>query len=191
MGVRRYWLVLAVLVIPAVAGAGDHQADVFLAPSYLIGPGSKIKLGGWHASVAVTLPEKKWLGFIVDVSGHYLGGDDDPQQTCMTQPCPQPDRTQITFMLGPRFTPLKGQDPHHPLHMLFAHAMVFGAVHRTGGSHVGGATSGALALGVGYDFPVTEKDTWIPRLQVDYVWPVSSDVRHGWRISAGLVYRLH
>jgi hypothetical protein len=164
--------------------------DAFMAPSYLAAKGSRLKLGGWHASVAVTLPEHRWLGLIVDVSGHFLGGDgnDDAPPPCTTPPCPQPDPAQITFMVGPRFTPFKQE---HPLHMLFVHGMVFGAAHRAGAGRIGGVTSGAVALGVGYDFPITEHDTWIPRVQVDYVWPVSSDLGHGFRFSAGLVYRMH
>jgi hypothetical protein len=179
--------VVAVLAYPAGAGAGDHQADVFLAGSYLNAEGSDIKLAGWHGSFAVNVPEKKWLGLILDVSGHFLGGDDaDPQPVCAVRPCPQPDRSQITFMVGPRVTPFNDG----ALHMLFAHVLAFGAVHRTGGPDVAAATSGAVALGVGYDFPVTGEDVFIPRIQADYVLPVSSDVGKGWRISAGVVYRL-
>jgi hypothetical protein len=161
-----------------------------VALSYLQAKGSSIKLGGWHASGAITLPEHKWLGLIVDVSGHYLGGadsDDDPMPECTMPPCAQADRTELALMIGPRFTPIK---EGHPLHMLFVHAMAFGMVQRSGGGKATGITSGAVAVGVGFDFPVTKNDTWIPRLQIDYIKPVSSDIGGGFRVSAGLVYRL-
>lgn len=166
-------VVLAVLVIPTGVRAGDHQADAFMGASYLLAKGSTIKLLGWHASAAVNVPEQHRVGLILDVSGHFVG---------------ESDRTQITLMVGPRFTPLR--DEKSPFHHFFAHALVFGVVHRSGGPQVGGATSGAVALGVGTDLPITRDDIWIPRIQADYLWTKGNDIGDGWRISAGLVYRL-
>lgn len=181
MGVRRPWLALAVLLIPAGAQAGHHKFDAFVAPfSYLRATGSTINLGGWHVSGAATLGEKRtWLSLIGDLSVHFVELDERTQG----------DLTQITFMAGPRFT----VESTHALRDLFGHVMLLGAVHRAGSRQIGG-TAGALAIGAGYDFAPgakEKKETWGTRLQVDYIWPVSSDLRHGWRFSLGAIYRFH
>jgi hypothetical protein len=179
MGARRPWLVLALLLAPAAARAGDHKFDVFTGASYLRAKGSTIELGGWHVSGAATMGEEyTWLGVVGDLSVHFLGGDGTDLTT---------DRTQITFMVGPRITPLRRG---HRLHKLFGHVMLLGAVHSYG-KPMGGTTSAAIALGGGFDFTPGEDETWGGRLQVDYVLPVSSDLGHGWRVSAGAVYRFH
>lgn len=173
MAVRRSWLVLAVLLVPAVARAGDHKIDVLVAPSYLRTSGSIRSLGGWHVSGAATVSKHRWLSLIGDLSVHFLPLDDDKR-----------DLTQITFMAGPRFT-IPG--PHH--HMPFVHLVVLGAVHRDGGSQVGGTSAGVLAGGAGYDFAPGGNLNWATRFQVDYILPVSSDLKHSWRFSAGALYR--
>jgi hypothetical protein len=179
MGIRRPWLVLLVLLTPAGARAGHHKFDTFVAPSYLVGKGSTIELGGWHVSGAATLAEEHaWLSLVGDLSVHFVGLDDRTQRGV----------TQFSFMAGPRFT-VKNS---HPLRMLFGHVMLLGAVHRSLGSQLGGTSAGAVAIGVGYEFAPGEKkgdETWGTRLQIDYVRPVSSDLRHGWRFSLGATYR--
>jgi hypothetical protein len=206
--IRTCAIVLLVSLTPLASDAGDHRFDAYIALSGLRTKGSHITLGGWHASGAATLGRNhpRW-SLVADVSAHFLGGDgSDPQlklvsSTGTQEVVAQPDRTQITFMAGPRFTPFK----KFLLHGLFGHVLLFGAVHSAGGSRVtpavngqpaiirvGGVTSGAVAFGLGWD-PLAKakksQDDWTPRLQVDYVWAVSSDVPHGWRASIGIVRR--
>jgi len=179
MCARRPWLVLALLLAPAAARAGDHKFDVFTGASYLRAKGSTIELGGWHVSGAATMgKEYKWLGLVGDLSVHFLGGDGTDLTT---------DRTQITFMVGPRITPIKSG---HRLHMLFGHVMLLGAVHSYG-KPMGGTTAAAIALGGGFDFTPRNQKTWGARFQADYVLPVSSDLGRSLRVSVGAIYRFH
>jgi hypothetical protein len=177
MAARRPWPFLIVWLIPSTAGAGHHKFDVFIAPSYLHGTGSSFNLGGWHVSGAATLGEKhSWLGLVGDVSVHSLGGGEADFE-----------RTQVTFLAGPRFTVTQ----RHRMRNVFGHAVVLGAVQRTGGSTIGPTTAGAVAIGGGYDRSFAKGDKWALRLQVDYVQPVSSDMGHSWRVSVGAAYRGH
>ncbi len=196
MGLRRPLLVVVALLIPAGARAGDHKADEFFALSYLEGPGSTIKLGGLEVSLART-PSREHRSFacVGDLSVHFLGGEEGSDQTDGEgTDQAQQDVTQVTFMVGARWTPLgdrqsgkhKGEHKHH---MPFMHFMV-GFVDRTGGSHPS-ETAFALTGGVGWDWVPGDKRTWGSRVQIDYIRPVSSDMRHSWRFSAGAVYRIH
>lgn len=187
MGLRRRWLVVVAVLLPAAARAGDHKFDVFLAGSYLRAPGSTINLGGWHVSGAATpLAKHRSFGLVADLSLHFLGGEgtDSKENVAEGQ---QADLIQTTLMVGPRWTPLGGDHKRH--HMPFVHVMLLGVTHRAGGTHPGG-TSAALTPGFGYDWAPGPNKTWGTRIQVDYVWPVSSDMKHSWRFSLGGVYRI-
>ena len=174
MGVRLPWVILAaVLLAPSTAGAGDHQFETFIGPSYLNAKGSSANLGGWHIAGAATTHRWRRLSFIGDLSVHFLGEDDSGG-----------DLTQVSFMAGPRWTLLGGHEHHH---MPFVHVVVLGAVLRS--RETVQSTAGAMAVGVGYDFAPGKKKNWGSRIQVDYIQPLSSDIRHSVRVSAGLVYR--
>jgi hypothetical protein len=179
MSVRRPWLLLVVLLIPAVAHAGHHKFDVFVALSGLTASGSDVELGGWHFSGAAVVEKHRWLSFAGDISVHFLGRDKTDRSV---------DPTQVTFMAGPRAT----VKDDHELEGLFAHLMVFGAVHRTGVSQVGSTTAGAFAVGAGIDRPVGDDKTWAFRLQADYIRPCRNRDLDGWggvRLSVGATYR--
>lgn len=177
MGIPRPWVILAVVLAPSAAGAGDHRFDLFLAPltSGLNAKGSSAKLLGWHVAGAATTPAEKWrkLSYIGDLSVHFLGDDDSGA-----------DLTQVSFMVGPRWTFLSGDDKHH---MPFVHVVFLGAVLRS--KEAIQSTSGAVAVGAGYDFAPGENKNWGTRVQVDYIQPWGSDIRYSVRASAGLIYR--
>ena len=177
MGVRRPWFALLVLLVPASARAGHHKFDVFFSPaSYLRAKGSTNNLWGWNVAGAATLAEHHpWLSLIGDFSIHNLGGDGANETT---------ETTQVNFMTGPRFTVKKD----HSLEDLYGHVVVFGAIYRTD-TKVNGIVASALAIGGGYDIPLRDDDDWGIRVQVDYIYPLSSAVEDGLRISIGAVYK--
>jgi hypothetical protein len=205
MGVRRSWLVLAVLLIPAGARPSDHKFSVYTALSRANNPDSNSGTGsvwngglsarqvssvgdglGWHVSGEVALKTGKLktkLSFIGEASGHFVGAKR------------KMDATQITVMVGPRwaFPPVLWKRAHS-----FVHFMGFGAIHRSGfaatdssGSRLRISTSaGAVALGAGFDaIPSADGHSGL-RIQVDRIF-AGTGVEDSWRYSAGYVYRFH
>jgi hypothetical protein len=186
MGLRRLSLVVVALLTAAGAYAGDHKADMFFAASYVNAPGSSINLGGWHVSAALTpIKEHKSFGLVADLSAHFLGGEEDGGAPLAGS---QKQLIEITFMVGPRWTPLGGQHKY-PL-MPFVHLMVLGINYRAGGSHPA-EMAAAITGGAGFDWTPGDHKTWGFRFEADYIQPLSSDLSHSWRLSAGLVRRLH
>jgi hypothetical protein len=178
MGLRRAGLAVVLLLMAAAVRAGDHRFAAFIAPSFLDAKGSKLHLWGWHVMGEVTFKDHPRFGMAGDLSMHFLGGDGSTEGA---------EPAQITFLVGPRVE-FRG---HHTT-MPFVHAFVLGGVYRSGvregQENIG---SGALAAGGGCDFAPGANRSWSIRIQVDYLLPVSSSLGHGWRYSAGLLYRFH
>jgi hypothetical protein len=176
MSTRRLWLVLALLLMPAGAGASDHVFDTYVAGSYLAGNGSRIRLKGLHVSGAVTAGERhrSW-SFVGDVSVHF--GEEKEGAV-------DADLTQLTFMAGPRRT-FRGGHAYMP----FLQATALGAVHRTGGLQDRSTTGMATAVAVGLDVAPGNEGTWGTRVQVELV--AAHGLRPALRVSAGLLFRHH
>jgi hypothetical protein len=175
MRVRRPWLALVVLLVPAGAHSGDHRFGVFIAPSYLRAKGSTDHLGGWHVSGEATLKKtKRRLSFIGDVSIHPFGSDGDK------------DLTQVTFITGTRWTFL-AERKYSPS----VHFMAIGAVLRTEGKLDVSTATGAIAVGLALDFVPAKEGPWGLRAQIDYVVPYASDLESSVRVSVGWMYRFH
>jgi hypothetical protein len=183
MRVLRSCLLLVVLAIPAGAHAGDHKADVMLAPSYLYVNGSS-NLFGWHVSGAATLKGHKEWSFVGDLSAHFYESDSAKHLT------------QITFMVGPRLTWFGGRRG-----MPFVHVMAVGAFYRSDGRLQVSNAAGAMAFGAGLDFsPGTHRATPKSlailgssgfRFQADYIRPLATDLKYSVRVSLGWIYRFH
>jgi hypothetical protein len=188
MGLRRFDLVVVALLIPAGARASDHKAAMFVAASDAKGPGSSINVGGVHLAWDWALENHHKISFVGDLSVHFIGGEKSSGEGAAIDPA-QRDVTQFTFAFGPRWTPYGKAGTHNRPFMPFGHVLV-GVVDRAGGSHLA-ATAFALVPGFGWDLAPGEHKTWGLRAQVDYIWPVSSDMRHSWRFSLGAIYRFH
>jgi hypothetical protein len=203
MGVRKIWLVLAVLLIPDGAQASDHKFSVFIALSRADNPNSNSGISsvwngglsvrqetsvddgwGWHVAGEVALKTGKLktkLSFIGEASGHFVGADRNR------------DATQFTVMVGPRWAfPVLWKRAHS-----FVHVMGFGAIHRSGlavdgsGNRLRISTStGAVAVGVGFDATRSRDGHSGLRIQVDRIF-AGAGVEDSWRYSAGYVYRFH
>jgi hypothetical protein len=175
MGTLRPWVFLLVLSLPAVARAGDHRFDAFLAGSYLRAKGSNIELLGPHVSGAFVI-KGHWLSVVGDLSWHVDSVNAETGKT-----------NQFSFLGGPRITvPERYKFRHAYLHLIIA-----GLVRRTGHTGVGTLTAAAAAIGAGVDFPLRHWSGDALRIQVDYVRPWNDDVGRGVRISMGYVLRFH
>ncbi|HET9315931.1 MAG TPA: hypothetical protein VFQ51_10095, partial [Vicinamibacteria bacterium] len=166
----------------ALAGASDHRFDVFIAPftSTSLVLGSTSYLQGWHVAGAATTPYfQKKLSFVADVSTAFMGKDEETGG----------DLTQVSVLLGPRFTFLHAHD--HDF-MPFLQLTVLGAVIEdkiaTGDKPAAHASTGAFAVGGGFDWSHDKR--WGTRLQVDYIRPIYDEsVRPSVRASFGVIYR--
>jgi hypothetical protein len=202
MGARRPSLVLAILLVPTLAYAGHHNFSVFIAPSgdfpqnnpdtnnnsiWNGGLSARQDGGiddgfGWHVAGEITFKPKKALSFILDTSAHLVGAEDAT------------DATQITVMLGPRFSvPIltKGYTS--------VHVLMLGATHVSDNRLDLSATTASIAVGVGFDFyfkqrrdptdnHVTEGHQGV-RVQLDRIFTAGDRVAGSWRLSAGWVYK--
>jgi hypothetical protein len=175
MSVRRTTLLLVAWLIPTVAHPGHHKFGVFVAPSYLNAKGSNLDLLGWHVAGEVTFEGRRWLGLAADVSAHFWGLTDETGR----------ETTQVSVMLGPRFTVPK----EYLFHDLYGHVLLLGAVHRTETELLVNTTAGALAIGAGWDKGLGKSEYSAIRIQVDYLKPWSSDLGDGFRLSIGFAYR--
>ena len=179
MGVPRPWVILAILSVPGAAWGSDHQFEAFVAPSYVNTDGSSIELLGWHVAGAAAVGEHHpWLSIVADVSVHFDSLNDETRK----------ERTEVTFLAGPRFTVKKG----HALRNVFAHVIILGAVHYADAEGAPTFTDGAWAIGAGYDRVLGSEENWGARIQLDYIRPWSGDQGasgRSWRLSAGMVYR--
>jgi hypothetical protein len=187
MGIRRSWAVLVVLLTPALAGASDHNFEVFFAPSALFVKGSTSDVYGWHAGASAVTPWfGKKLSFIGDISSHFVGKDAKTGA----------DLTQTSVLVGPRFTFLSGKS--HDF-MPFVHVVFLGAVVESRAA--AGATpalqsmTGSFAVGAGFDVSrgdTPEEKNWGTRLQFDYIQPIANEAVHkSFRLSIGVIYRFH
>jgi len=166
------------LACPAGAHASDHIADVFFAASFIRGS----KLLGGHVSGAIAIgkeasgehPTRHW-SILGDLSLH-VGSREEI------------DQTQVTFGAGPRYAiPVGERRRHH----LFFQALLWGGQYTSDGP--GGSDSSAtVGAGVGYDlFWRRDRDikkNLAIRCQVEYLFPLSSDVRSYPRLSLGLAW---
>ncbi len=187
MGIRRVWLGMGLLLIPVAARASDHKFGAFAALSHLDAKGSKLGLTGWHVSGEATIKTgaqgQRWLSLAADISANFVGEEDSESE--------ETDPTQITFAFGPRVERNLGRRSANGghTHTAFLHTMV-GAVYRSGvRSAAAGGGAGSLSFGGGYSLAPGTNHNWALRLQVDYIWPISTDLGHGWRYSAGLLFR--
>jgi len=114
-GMRRFWLALVVLAVPAGARADSHKIELEVAPSYA----RLSNLLGVHVSFAKTLKEEgdseegaapsmaartathehyKWA-VVADATAHWKTFGNDQRQ----------DEVERSFFAGPRFNMPRGQ----------------------------------------------------------------------------------
>ncbi len=166
MRIRCIWVILAVLLVPATAGAHGHNADSWAALSFDF---SSALVGG-HGQQGITFPrpDSRNLGLLLDVTIHH--GEHEGT-----------DRTRVGFMGGVRYMFDQGR---YPMLVPTAHVLV-GLQHDAGPA--GFKTEPAIAVGGSLDFEFNRRPQgWGARFLVDYVF---SDVDSFPRISGGLVYR--
>ena len=169
MRVRRPWLVVVMLLVPAVAGAHGHKADFYAAASRTTGS----SLWGPQTTLSITspIPTSLDMSILGDFSAHV--GEENSV-----------DMTRLAFMIGTRWTAsIRGNDKH-----LGYGQVLGGGVH----DHVGGtdATHRALAFGAGYEFdPEGEDSAFAVRFQIEYV-KVFGGGEDFPRTSVGIVYRV-
>jgi hypothetical protein len=180
MRIRLFCLVLAILLVPTLAGADDHWADLYAAAS---GGGGGSKLFGFHEAVAKGYPvdpakprKLSKLSFVLsDLSVHFGSHDNGT------------DVTQVTFLFGGRYTFAK---PHHKA-KFSAHGLLGGVNTNDGGDK---NTDFAGAVGFGVEYLPTPKDPRLGkglgiRAQVDRVFR-EGERGDFWRISGGIFYRI-
>ena len=171
---RRFCLLVLVLLIPASARAHFHKADAYAAVSVASGS----TLVGLHATLGVPVPAGpetgqpvkadiriRNLSVVGDVSVHW--GSDDV--------------TQVNFLGGLRHTFSSSTDQRS---LPFVHVLLGGVrTSRAGASD----TDPAVAFGAGFEHMLGDVDSgWGFRAQLDYI------VRPGDvapRFSAGVVKR--
>jgi hypothetical protein len=171
MRLQRSWLILAVLLIPAAAGADDHRADRFGGFSFARGS----TLFGAHVTDAITLPKpaNQDLALLGDLSVHFASGG---------------DLARVTALGGLRFTVARdGQTPQQQPKVLPFALVLLGAVY----SNDRGADNTAFAAGFGGGLDYVPRrgaprEAWGLRGQVDYLFKGGEDFL---RFSAGVVYR--
>jgi hypothetical protein len=170
MAIRRWWLVLVILLIPAAVQAHDHFADASGGPSYQSGS----TLFGFYATFSKTVTDPatatikvKRVSFLGDFSAHWSTDDSDTWR--------------INFAGGVRYT---FAQKHEQKTLPFVHVLL-------GGSHVNiavvGDTDPVLTFGTGVEYVFGDSTAGLGlRSQVDYI------VRQGEvspRISVGVVKR--
>ena len=170
MGIRRPCLLLVTLLVPAVAHAHDHFADVYGAPSHQ----NSSKLVGFHVTFSKTIPEPagattavRRLSFLGDFSPHWSVDSSD--------------KWRINLAAGVRYTFAKNPDQKH---LTFVHVLM-------GLSHVNtagvGDTDPVVGFGGGYEYVFRDSPAGMGvRGQLDYI------VRGGEvspRVSLGIVLR--
>jgi hypothetical protein len=168
MRIRLFCLVLAVLLVPTLARADDHWADLYAA---FAGGGGGSNLFGVHEAVAVTSPgsPRHYLSFVVSDVSVQNGND----------------VTQTTFLWGGRVTFSK---PQHKAK--FSVHSLLGVVTNDGAA-AGTNFAGAVGGGVEYLPSPQDKDRkkgFGVRAQVDRVFR-KGDRDDFWRISGGVFYR--
>jgi hypothetical protein len=169
MRIRCIWVILAVVLVPAIAQAHIHNADASAALSF----DAASTLVGGHTQVGVTFPRprNRDLGLLLDVTIHHGEHEDR-------------DVTRVGFMGGVRYM---YQASDTTRFIPSGHVLV-GLQHDAGVA--GFKTDLAVAVGGALEITLTEdQDTgkgWGTRFLVDYVF---SDVDNFPRISAGVVYR--
>lgn len=167
MRIRCIWVILAVLLVPAIAQAHFHNADASAALSF----DAASTLVGGHTQVGITFPRPKGrdLGLLLDLTIHHGQHEDR-------------DVTRVGFMGGVRYM-LDRSKRFVPS----GHVLV-GLQHDAGLPRF--KTDLAIAVGGAFEITLTEDlDTgqgWGTRFLVDYVF---SDVDNFPRFSGGVVYR--
>ena len=178
MRIRLFCLVLAILLVPTLARADDHWADLYAAFS---GGGGASKLFGFHEAVAKGSPgpplskRRKLSVVLSDLSVHFGSHDNGT------------DVTQVTFLFGGRYTLLK---PEHKAKVSF-HGLLGGVNTNDGGDK---STDFAGAVGFGLEYIPTPEDpkpgkAFGIRTQVDRVFR-KGERSDFWRISGGIFYRI-
>lgn len=174
MRIRRPWLVLVLLLVPTIARAHNHFADVCFGvsdahESMLVGPFVTVS----KTFETSTDSKLRNLSLIGDLSTHW-GSHDDL------------DVRRVFFMGGLRYTFAGDQ---HQKHLPFVEVLL-GGVHNKdddGNGNSEGDADPALAIGAGYEHVMSGSPYgWGIRVQGGYI------VRPGDvtpRISVGLVKR--
>jgi hypothetical protein len=170
MGARRLVLalVVALLLAPAVAGAGDHKFGAYGAISDLGHRSSWENIFGGQVSWEATWPGKPQLSAALDVSVHALGGDNGFDQG--------------TFTLTPRYT-----FPADRRNMFFVEGSA-GVLSRSATSESRGKTAGVVGLGGGYQRVSADRKRAL-QIQADWFFP-GSGVEGFLRVSVGVVFRV-
>jgi hypothetical protein len=185
MRVRLSCLVLAMFLVPALAHADGHKADLYAGFSFGDG-GSKIS--GFHQSLAWSLPSPKdspspkahWLTLVIPDVSVQFGGHNGK------------DLTQVAYLFGARVS----LTSRYSRHKVFAQGL-YGGVYTNDGT-VDAGSNQAGASGAGYetffhDRTEAAKKIGDPhlglgfRVQIDYVF--RSERESFTRASAGFVYR--
>ena len=179
MRIRNACLGLVVLLIPALAFADSHRADVYSAFS---SGGGGSNLSGFIVALGKTQiqpeqgpPKKVLLGGVGGASVQF--GSHEGR-----------DVTQVVWSAGPRVTFEKDRESRN-----FFHAQVtFGGVYTNDGQE---PNDFATVVGAAYDFAfrphagATKHPGLGFRLQADRVFNMG-DRDDVWRLSAGFVYRI-
>jgi hypothetical protein len=197
MVVRRPWLVVAALLVPAVVGAHDHKWDARFGASVIKFHGKEAGSGvaralststnaqaapvdlvasGFRGSIAKTWKDHEWFSLVLDASLHY---HDDPVGG--------KDVWDWLVMIGPRVTLLHGK------HIPQLQVLPLAPTRTVNGAQFGlpEGMKWGLAVGVMYDFIPAKssagKVAW--RLQYDRLI-LHSGQKDQDRYSIGVVYRI-
>ncbi len=167
---RRPWLILVFVLVPTVARANDHVADLLFAAS--LGGGSVLR--GGRAAITWTMPKPTTRDVALFLDLSVLDGEHDDN-----------DVTKVGYLFGIRWTPAGENQKHLPTF----HALVGDMKHNSGpekGNHW------AFAFGGGYEIvPVATRTVseWAFRTDADVI--VVNDASSFVRASAGVVWRWH
>ena len=178
MRIGNVCLGLVVLLIPALAFADSHRADVYSGAS---GGGGGSNLGGFIVALGLTEiqqrePRNVLFGGVGSASVQF--GSHEGR-----------DLTQVVWSIGPRLTFEKDQNSKNVFHA----QVTFGGVYTNDGQ---GQKNMATVVGAAYDraFHTHEGKTPHPglglRLQADRVLIKGEERKDAWRFSAGFIYRI-
>ncbi len=204
---RRILLVVSLFfLLPLCAKAQETPSvEVFGGYSYFHAETGS-DLHGWNGSVAANL--NKWLGLVVDVSGHYESRSSSFVVTLPDFPTlpglpPFEFRTRVdtnihTIMVGPRFSYRKIEKITPFAHALFGVARTHTEAESRSASFESfsssNETSFAMAIGGGLDVKLS-KSLALRVIQADYLYKrlgfdrIGFDNHHNFRAGVGIVFR--
>lgn len=180
MRIRNACLGLVVLLIPSLALADSHNADVYSGGS---GGGGGSNLGGFIVALGKTRiqpekgPQKKVLLGGVGGASVQFGSHEGR------------DLTQVVWSVGPRFTFEKGRDSKNVFHA----QVTWGSAYTNDGGE--GQNNFTTVVGAAYDRAFQSHGGMTPhpglgfRLQADRVFN-KGEREDAWRLSAGFIYRI-